>query len=129
MRESCVSRLGDPPELSPPCLVMWSIHLVRDEVPKAYELGEELLRRAQSMDDAVPLLYAHYALGDTSYIMAEFLPLGSILKWRSPYTILSAIGHCAFRYLGTDVGVPSLSFAAQILWQLGYSDQAADADQ
>src|SRR6202022_24821 len=44
-RELC-ERLGDPPELFPALLGLWVVYLVRGELPSAYELAEELLRRA-----------------------------------------------------------------------------------
>ena len=65
-RELC-ERLGDPPELFPALLGLWAVYYLRGELRTAYELAEQLLRRAQSAHDPALLLYAHHALGDTSF--------------------------------------------------------------
>jgi predicted ATPase len=46
-RELC-ERLGDPPELFPALFGLWGLHVVRSELRRAYELAEQLLRRAQA---------------------------------------------------------------------------------
>jgi predicted ATPase len=71
-RELC-ERLGDPPELFPALLGLWAVYYLRGELPKAYELAELLLRRAHSAQDPTLLLYAHLALGCTSFSMGEWL--------------------------------------------------------
>ena len=71
-RELC-ERLGDPPELFPALLGLWAVYYLRGELRKAYELAEQLLRRAQSAHDPALLLLAHLALGDTSFSMGELL--------------------------------------------------------
>ena len=54
-RELC-ERLGDPPELFPALLGLWAVYYLRGELRKAYELAEQLLRRAQSAHDPALLL-------------------------------------------------------------------------
>jgi tetratricopeptide (TPR) repeat protein len=72
-RELC-ERLNDPPELFPALWGLWLVYLVRGELRTAYELAERLLRRAQGTPDPALLLYARFALGQTSYRMGELLP-------------------------------------------------------
>jgi len=71
-RELC-ERLGDPPELFPALFGLWLVHLLRGELPKAYELAGRLLRLLRSTHDPELLLYARFALGNTSNWMGAFL--------------------------------------------------------
>jgi predicted ATPase len=122
-RQLC-QQLGDPPELFPTLFGLWHVHFIQGQFRKAYELAEELLRRAQGVDDPAPVMYARYALGTSSLLMAEFLPA------RQHYEIAITLydperhGPLAFRYLGVDFGVPCLFMVGQVLWVLGYPDQA-----
>jgi predicted ATPase len=122
-RELC-ERLGDPPELFPALWGLWALHLLRGELRKAYELAEQLLRRAQSAHDPGLLTYAQAARGATSYLMGEFLPARKHLE--NAITLYDPERHrpLAFRYGGRDAGISCLSYAAWTLWQLGYPDQA-----
>jgi len=117
-RELC-ERLGDPPELFPALLGLWAVYYLRGELPKAYELAEQLLRRAQGAHAPALLLLAHLALGDTSLSMGEFLLAREHLEMansRYDRERPMAIGH--------DPGVNCLSYIAHTLWTLGYPDQA-----
>jgi len=98
-RELC-ERLGDPPELFPVLWGLWVMHMVRGELRTAYELAERLLRRAQSAHDPALLLYAHDALGQTSYWMGEFPPAREHLE--NATTLYDPERHrpLAFRYGG-----------------------------
>jgi class 3 adenylate cyclase/predicted ATPase len=122
-RELC-ERLGDPPELFPALWGLWLMYLLRGELRTAYELAERLLRRAQSAHDPALLLYAHDALGQTSYWMGEFPPAREHLE--NATTLYDPERHrpLAFLYGGADAGVARLSYAALTLWHLGYPDQA-----
>jgi predicted ATPase len=117
-RELC-ERLGEPPELFPALLGLWAVYYLRGELRKAYELAELLLRRAQSAQDPTLLLYAHLALGCTSFSMGEWLLARDHLEM--------AISLCDRERpmaIGIDTGVNCLSYMALTLWTLGYPDQA-----
>jgi predicted ATPase len=122
-RELC-ERVGDPPELSPALWGLWVVYLLRGELRKAYELAEQLLRRAQGTHDRALLTYAQTALGETSYWMGEFLPAGKYLEVAVTLYDRERLQPLTFRYGGADVGVNSLSYAAVTLWQLGYPERA-----
>ena len=97
--------------------------MVRAEHKTAYELGEQLMRLAQSMQDPTLLVQAHSALGSPLFWLGEFaaarehLEQGIALydpqKYR-PLTLLT----------GQDPGVSCLTYATGVLWSLGYPDQA-----
>jgi predicted ATPase len=117
-RELC-ERLGDPPELFPALLGLWSVYYLRGELRKAYELAELLLRRAQSAQDPTLLLYAHLALGCTSFSMGKFLVAREHLE-----VAISLYYRERPMAIGIDTGVNCLSYMALTLWTLGYPEQA-----
>ena len=121
-RELC-ERVGDPPELFAALFGLWTVHLTRGRIRTAYQLAEQLLRRAQGTHDLTVLMYAQFALGGTLYWMGEFLPAREHLE--NAITLYDPERHrLAFRYGAADAGVRCLSYAAWTLWQLGYPDQA-----
>jgi predicted ATPase len=103
---------------------LWAVHLVRGASRRTYELAEQLLQRAQSAHDPVPLLYARYALGITSYWMGQLQLAREHLESAIALYDPKPDRPLAFRYLGVDAGVTCLSYASLTLWQLGYPDQA-----
>jgi predicted ATPase len=122
-RELC-ERVGDPPELFPALFGLWTVHLVRGELRRTYELAEQLLRRAQNAHDPALLTYAQMARGGTSYWMGEFFPAREHLE--NAITLYDPERHrpLTFRYGAADAGVLCLSNAALTLWHLGYPDHA-----
>jgi len=100
------------------------MYLLRAELRRAYELAEQLLRRAQGAHDPTLLTYAQLARGTTSYFMGEFLPAREHLE--NAITLYDPERHrpLILRYGGFDAGVRCLSHGAWTLWQLGYPEQA-----
>jgi predicted ATPase len=92
---------------------------LRGELPKAYELAEQLLRRAQSAHTPALLLLAHLALGDTSFSMGELLLAREHLE-----VAISLYDRERPIAIGHDTGVNCLSYIGLTLWTLGYPDQA-----
>jgi predicted ATPase len=117
-RELC-EQLGDPPELFPALLGLYAVYYLRGELPKAYELAEQLLRRARSAHAPALSLFAHLALGCTSFSMGEFLLAREHLEMA-----ISLYDRERPMAIGIDTGVNCLSYMASILWTLGYPDQA-----
>jgi predicted ATPase len=121
-RELCPQG-GDPTQLFPVLFGLWLFSFLRAELPRARELGEQLLRLAQQAHDATLLLAAHRALGPT-LLWQEELPLAREhleqgIALYDPQQHRSS----AFVY-GIDLGMTCRSFAAWVLWFLGYPDQA-----
>ena len=103
---------------------LWVNHLVRLEYRSAYELTENLLQRALSVNDSTFLMFAHQALGDTLYSMGELLRAREHLEM-----VIS--GYCGERRraLGVDMEVVARSYAAGTIQLLGYPDQALKLGQ
>jgi len=115
-------RVGNWRELFHALFGLWIVHYQRGEFLKAYDLGEELLRRAQSAHEPALLLYAHVALGDSSIFKGKLLDArehfetGVALFDDEPYPLLG----------GVDPRVNCLSYLALVLLALGYPDQALE---
>ena len=124
-RELC-QRVGDPPELFRVLWGLWVVYLSRAQLKAAYELAEQLLRRAQSVHDPGLLLLAQRALGNTSFRIGELLLAKEHLEMAISLYDPERHRLLAFSYGGTDQGVNCLSFAAMTLWQLGYPDRALE---
>ena len=123
-RELC-EQLGNPPEFFPALNGLWAMRALRGELPSAHVLAEQLLHRAQATGDSPLLMYAHYALGFTSFWKGEFLTARKHLETASK--LYSFPEHRSLIHLyGFDAGVHSLSYAAWTLWHLGYPDQAIE---
>jgi predicted ATPase len=122
-RELC-DRLDDPPELFPALFGLRLLHFVRGELRTAYELAEQLLRRAQRACDPALLLYAHLALGQTSYRLGELLPTRKHLEMAISLYDPESHWPLTLRYFGADARVTCLSIVAWTLWHLGYPDLA-----
>src|SRR5258708_2855282 len=122
-RELC-EREGETPELFPALSGVWAVHLLRGALRTAYQLAEQLLRRAQSARDPAGSMAGHVALGHTSYQMGGFLSarehFENAISLYDPERHRSLI----FRYGGADASVNCMSGVAWVLWQSGYPDQA-----
>jgi predicted ATPase len=124
-RDLC-ERLGEPPELFHVLFGLWTVHFLRDELRAAYELGQQLLHRAQTVHDSALLVFAHEALGDTSYQMGELLLAKEHLE--SAISLYDREHHrpLALSFTGLDSEVQCLSYAAFTTWALGYPDHALE---
>ncbi len=127
-RELC-QRLGDTPQLFP---VLWGLCRVyhsRREFHKARELGEQLLSLAQTMQDPALILEAHHTQWSTLFSLGELLSAKEHCeRGRALYDPQQHRQH-AFLYGGHDPGVCCSTHAAQVLWLLGYPDQALQRSQ
>ena len=124
-RELC-ERLGDPPELFPALFGLWTMYFIRAELRAAYELGEQLLQRAQEAHRPALLLLAHQALGDTLFNMGELLLASEHLEMAISLYNRERHRPRGFRHGGVDAKVNCLSYAARTLWTLGYPDRALE---
>ena len=122
-RELC-EQLGETPQLFP---VLWGlarVHDVRGELRVGRKLGEELLTLAQKVQDPALLLEAHHEswanLSELGELSSAWTHVDQGFALYDPHKYR----HHAFLYGGHDPGVCCGYHAAQLLWLLGYPDQA-----
>jgi class 3 adenylate cyclase/predicted ATPase len=121
-RELC-ERVGDVPELLPSLFGLWLVYLVRCDLRTAYQLAEDLLRRAERVRDPSAVVYAHYALGETRFYRGNFLAAKEHLEIAISFYDAERHRALSAQY-ASDAGLYSLEYAAFTLWFLGYPDQA-----
>jgi DNA-binding SARP family transcriptional activator/predicted ATPase len=127
-RELC-RRLGETPQLFP---VLWGLcraYQGRGELHKARELGERLFSIAHRMQDPTLILEAHHTLWATLFVLGELLLAKEHSERGRPLYDPQQHRQLAFVYGGHDSGVCCASVAAQVLWLLGYPDQALQRSQ
>lgn len=116
-------QIGETPQLFPVLAGLRAFYTVRGESQTARELGEQLLRLAQSAQAPAFLLEAHYALGISTYLLGEFLAARA--HFEQSITLYDSQQHRSHALLyGFDTGVACLSLLSRTLWYLGYPDQA-----
>jgi len=121
-RELC-RQVEETPQLFPVLFGLWRFYDVRAELGTAHGLGEQLLHLAQQVGDPAFLLQAHFALGVTSYWLGELTSAQS--HFEQGLSLYDPQQQSSYLVLfGHDPGVASQSFAALVLWSLGYPDQA-----
>jgi len=105
-------------------LESWNYQLFNSGgVTDARELGEQLLQLAQREQAPALLVEAHRALGTTLFFLGELAPARGHLEQGIALYDPQQHRSLAFRY-GADPGVICRLYAANVLWVLGYPDQA-----
>jgi class 3 adenylate cyclase/predicted ATPase len=121
-RELC-QQIGEPPQLWLVQMGLATFYLVRAELQTARQLGEHCLRLAQDLQDPALLLGTHLLVGIILYNLGEQVPARAHLEQGIALYDPQQHHYLAFVW-GFDPGEHCLSFAALVLWLLGYPDQA-----
>jgi len=115
--------VGDTPQVFRVLQGLWLFYVGRAEYQVAHELGEQLFALAQRQQDAASLLSAHLTLGLTLCALGAFVPARTHLEQG-----IALYDPQHPRSLGRsglqDGGVVCLGFGAQVLWYVGFPDQA-----
>jgi predicted ATPase len=122
-RELC-RQVGETPQLFPALFGLWYFYLMRVQLKAAHELAEQLFSLAKNIQDPALLLEAHYAVGATLWVLGEFVSARE--HFEQSIALYNPQQHhsLAFIYGEQDPGVICRADAAQVLWLLGYPDQA-----
>jgi predicted ATPase len=115
--------MGETPQLFPVLYGLFAFHLVRAELQKARELGEQFLSLARKKQDPVVLLTAHRQLGDTLLWLGDVASARAHLEQGIAFHDPQQHRSLVFLY-GDHPGMICLGLAAFALWYLGYPDQA-----
>jgi class 3 adenylate cyclase/predicted ATPase len=114
-------QVGETPQLFPVLVGLWRFYQNQGKHQTARELGEQCLILAQHLQDPTLLLWGHWMLGATFQFLGEFASAST--HFAQGMALYDAQQHHPL-YGGTDPGVLCLSYAAMVLWPLGYPDQA-----
>jgi TOMM system kinase/cyclase fusion protein len=109
--------------------VLWGLrlfYLLRAEFGTTRELGEQLLRLAQHVQDSALLLIAHSGMGDLWFHVGTLTAALPYLEQAVARYDLQQHRALAFLYSGVDPGVAARCFLALTLWFLGYPAQAGE---
>src|SRR5215213_5440744 len=121
-RELC-QQVGETRQFFRVLFGLRAFHHVGGEFLTARELGEQLLDLVQREHDPALLVEAYRALGSTLFNLGEFGAAQTHLE--QGLTLYDAQRHHSHVFLyGRETGVFGLSYAALVLWHLGYPDQA-----
>jgi predicted ATPase len=121
-RELC-RQLGDMPQLFSALLGLRRFYLMRGSLQTAHDLGEQLLRLAERLDDQGLRVRAHMMLGEGLRYLGEFASARAHLEQGIALYDPEQHRTHVFHY-GNDSGVGCRVFVAEALWVLGYPDQA-----
>jgi class 3 adenylate cyclase/predicted ATPase len=69
-RDLC-EQLGETSQLFATLRGLWGVHVVRADLQRAHDLGNQCLALAQQSQSAAALLWAHYALGMTVFHLGD----------------------------------------------------------
>ena len=121
-RELC-QQMGETLQLFPVQWGLWTCYIVQAKPQLAREVGTQLLRLSQHVQDATFLLEAHMALAGSLHELGEFTPARH--HWDHSLACYARPQHRAhIRHFGMDLGVFSRAWMSHTLWHLGYPDQA-----
>jgi len=123
-RELCV-QLGDTSHLSSVLFGLWWFHEIRADLQAAHEVAQQLLDMARRGSDPAYLMQAHRAMGHTLLWRGEFAP--ALVHFEQAIALYDPQQHRSLALShGQEPGAQSRSFAAHVLWYLGYPDRALD---
>jgi predicted ATPase/class 3 adenylate cyclase len=119
-RELC-QQLGETPRLIQVLLGLEAYYVIRAELQTARELGGQSLLLAQRLQNLAHLPQSHYALEMALFHLGEFVEARAhFAQGIALYNPQKRRFHRTLQ----DPGVACLSYAAVILWSLGYPDHA-----
>ena len=116
-------QVGETPQLAQVLLGLWRFYIARSQLHTAREIGETLLRLAQRAHDHALFFIAHYALGSTWWLLGALSTARQHLEEGIARSTPDQRRALAFR-MGQDPGVLCRAYAAELLWLLGYPEQA-----
>ena len=116
-------KVGETPHLFPTMWGLWHFYCGQGAFRTARDLGHELLRQAEQDADPMLLVAAHQALGQSLYRLGEFPDALSHLEQARAGLDPTLAPSPHLRY-AIAPGVHCMAILAQLLWCLGYPDQA-----
>ena len=116
-------QIGETPQLFPVLAGLRYFYMLHGELQTSRELGEQLVRLAESTGDPGLILEAHYGLGTALFFLGELVPARAHLE-QSIALYNSQQQRRFLSGIGMEAGVSARSIASWVLWESGYPDQA-----
>jgi class 3 adenylate cyclase/predicted ATPase len=116
-------QIGETPHLFSVLVGLRRFYSGRKDLQTARELAQQMLSLAQHARDPALLVEAHHALGNVLFWSGEFVAAQAQVEQGIAFHDPQQHRSLAFLY-GLDPGVNCRNFAANVLWFLGYPDQA-----
>lgn len=121
-------RLEDSKQLFPVLWGLWSVHLVREELREAHELGSRMLDLSGNGNDPTLHVAGHFAAGCCLFHLGALQKASGHLE--SAIERYDRRQHQAHvRSFGPDHSVFALAYRAHTLWHLGYPDRALESSE
>ena len=118
-------QVGDAHQLSAVLFTLHRLYAIRADMQGSREMAEECMRIAQSNQDPTLLLTAHATLGAAALWLGEYT--AALEHFEQGMALYNSQQHRSLAFLfGEDPSVACGSFAAWVLWYLGYPDQARE---
>jgi predicted ATPase len=116
-------QLGEVPQLFTTLAGLRRFYAGRAELYTTREIAQQMLTIAQHTGEPALLVESHHALGNTLYYLGEFAPAQAQVE--QGIAIHDPQQHRSLAFVhGLDPGVQCRNFAANVLWLLGYPEQA-----
>jgi class 3 adenylate cyclase/predicted ATPase len=116
-------QIGETPQLFNAVRGLRQFYQIRGDTQRAHELGGQLLRLAERVQDTGQLLEAHNAVGGALFWMGDFASaqehFEQVLRLYDPQKHRAHVS----RY-GNDPAVVGHSYTAWTLWYLGFTDRS-----
>ena len=117
-------QVGEDAQLFPVLFGLRSFHLIRGELQPAFELAQQLVSLAESVQDSGLLVEAHLAQGNSLFLFGKLIP--ALEHMERAIGLYDPQAHHVHAFLyGLDPGVFCLAKTAWLLELLGHSDQAS----
>jgi DNA-binding winged helix-turn-helix (wHTH) protein/predicted ATPase/type II secretory pathway predicted ATPase ExeA len=113
-------QIGETPQLFRVLRGLWSFYETRAEHQTARGLAEQCLVLARRAQEPLLLLGAHLALGQTLYFLGELAQARE--HWEQGIALYNPQQHSSHAFQSPVV--LCLQFVAEVLWHLGYPEQA-----
>ena len=115
---------GEDARLFPVLFGLRSFHLIRGELQPAFELAQQLVSLAESVQDSDLLVEAHLAQGNSLFLFGKLLP--ALEHFERAISLYDPQRHHVHAFVyGLDPGVFCLGRSAWLLQLLGHPDQAS----
>jgi DNA-binding SARP family transcriptional activator/tetratricopeptide (TPR) repeat protein len=120
-------RAGAVPQLARSLMHLADVALGGGDLAAAADIGEGLLDISHETDDPTSRVFACFVLGSVAYFKGNLTEAHAFLQQSvTPFTTPE---HEPKTFTETNIGVRSLVWLTDVLWMMGYADQALACSQ